>query len=71
MRRILSLSLVGLLLACQSASKEERRVQYRAWCWRESKPLGDWTEDRAVSEEQVKKHLKIYPHHSSTVKVFR
>ena len=71
MRRIVTLSFVGLLLACQSADKEKGPAQYRAWCWRESKPLGDWTEDRAIADEQVKKHLKIYPHHSATVKVFR
>ena len=71
MRRIVTLSLVGLLLACQSAEKQEGPAQYRAWCWSESKPLGDWTFDRAAAEEQLKKHERIYPHHRANIKVWR
>ena len=71
MRRTAAVFCVGLLLACQGAGKSENAVeQYRAWCWAESKPLGDWVLDRAVAEEQVAKHKKLFPHHSAMVKVF-
>jgi len=61
---------VGLLLACQGASKSDGPAQYRAWCWSRSKPLGDWTLDRAQAETELKKHDKIFPHHNATIKVF-
>jgi len=71
MRRAAAILCVGLLLACQSTNESEHPAQFRAWCWRESKPLGDWTFDRSVAEAQKAKHDKTFPHHSVTVKVWR
>ena len=71
MRRVAASLSIALLLACQSASKHPDAVeQYRAWCWFESKPLGDWVLDRKLAEEQVAKHKRHWPHHSATVKVY-
>lgn len=71
MRRIVSVGLVGLLLACQgSGSKADGVKQYRAWCWSESKPLGDWTTDRATAQAQLDKHLRQIPHHRADIKVW-
>jgi len=71
MRRAIALLCISLLLACQSGSKSDHPAQYRAWCWSKSRPLGDWTFDRAVAEEQMRKHDKMFPHHNASIKVWR
>jgi len=71
MRRVATTLGLGLLLACQSASESDYPEQYRAWCWSESKPLGDWRFARSVPEEQKKRHDRMFPHHNVTVKVWR
>jgi hypothetical protein len=66
-----ALALAGLLLACQSDSKSDYPMQYRAWCWSESKPLGDWTLDEAEAKKQVEEHRRLWPHHRPDVKRWR
>jgi len=38
-------------------------VKYQAWCHTESKPLGDWHEDKKLAEEQRAKHERLFPFH--------
>lgn len=71
MRRIAALLVVSMLLACQGSGASEGSVkQYRAWCWSESKPLGNWTTDKAAAQTQVDAHTKMIPHHRAAVKVW-
>lgn len=71
MRRFIALFTIALLTACQTSDESEPGVkQYRAWCWSESKPLGDWTTDKAAAQAQVDAHTKMIPHHRAAVKVW-
>ena len=71
MRRFVAILAVAFLLACQSSSSSGEGVkQYRAWCWSRSRPLGDWTTDRAEAQKQVDEHIRMIPHHRAAVKVF-
>lgn len=63
--------LLFVALACRGPGAREPGVeQYRAWCWSRSRPLGDWTTDRAAAQAQLDEHLRRYPHHRATVKVW-
>ena len=71
MRRLAAILSLSLILACQGSGEKPGDVkQFRAWCWSESKPLGDWTTDRAEAQAQVDKHLRQIPHHRADVKVW-
>jgi hypothetical protein len=72
MRRIAAVAALAALLAllaCRGGG-EPGVKQYRAWCWTKSRPLGEWTTDRATAQAEVDAHVRQYPHHSATVKVF-
>ena len=65
------LVILSCLLACKGTGDPENAVkQYRAWCFAESKPLGDWHLDRAAAEADLKKHKKIWAHHSASIKIW-
>ncbi|MHC4849702.1 MAG: hypothetical protein ACYTEG_14775 [Planctomycetota bacterium] len=71
MRRFTATLAIFLLLACQGSGETEGGVkQYRAWCWSESKPLGDWSTDKDAAQAQVDAHVKMIPHHRAAVKVW-
>ena len=56
------------LIACQSGAAPGVE-QFRAWCWSKSRPLGDWTTDRAKATGR-RIDLRLYPHHRADVKVW-
>ena len=71
MRRIVASVSVALLLACQGSGENQDGVkQFRAWCWSESRPLGDWTTDRPVAQAELDKHIRQIPHHRANIKIW-
>ena len=72
MQRNLRILGVLALVACQGGGPTtgEQVRQFRAWCWSRSKPLGDWTTDEALAKKQQAEHNRLYPHHSTSVKVW-
>ena len=66
-----TLALACCLFACKSSGDPSKAVkQYRAWCFRESKPLGPWYLDRAKAQAEIDAHRKIWPSHNASVKVW-
>ena len=70
-RLLLGVVVCSALLACKAPGDPAKAVkQYRAWCFSESKPLGDWHLDRAAAEVDLKKHLGMRAHHSASIKIW-
>ena len=71
MKRMAAILSIVALVACASSGDPEKAVkQYRAWCFSKSRPLSDWMLTREPAEALVKEHLKLWPHHQASVKVW-
>ena len=53
-----------LIAGCAGSGDEDQGpLKYQAWCHTESKPLGEFHEDREVAEEVRRKHRRTFPFH--------
>jgi len=66
MRKLL---LIAILCVAGCGTPYKGPKQYRCWCNRESKFVGEWETDRAKADATRAAHHKQFPHHNTYVQI--